>query len=499
MSGVLDSLRSLSNRSGKLDESLKRFLRGIKPEIWLILILIFALSLRLYFFVGPNINDDVDYVFSAHEVSEGRFYPLYGKSINAIRSMMTAPVALFFKIFGVGIYSASIYPIVCSLITIVSVFYIGKILVDYKVGLVSAAILSFYPVDIVFSTQLVPTTPVTAFVTLGLLLFLYGEKMEKKLTLFVLSGVMIGLSYLANIMTFFIVASIAFSYLAINRKIRKEYLLIALGFLLVFSGETLFMYANTGNPWHRLDVFHETERMIGTNTDMNYYQRVMLKVEGVNFNAQEGNLGIFVYLFIVASLFALGYEPEKKLWFLIVSFFLIMSYFQFGVMTAGFKPIAKWVRYLIVLGPVFSLLIGYMFEKVTKKAYLKIILVALFFSLTLPFIIGSAQAYRSWTEEFTVEYDYLKGLPEKTVYTDQGSLGFLQFYFGYEWDIKILEKSKLEDIKDSYVILDGSRGVVQNAVMRENLPDFAKNPPKEWKLLAVLESWAVSPKIYYAP
>ena len=305
-------------------------LKKVRPEIWLILILIFALILRMYFFVGPNMNDDIDYIFSAHEVSEGRFYPLYGISINAIRSMMTAPVALFFKLFGTGIYSASIYPLLCSLITIVAVFFIGKVLVNYKVGLISAIILSFYPVDIAFSTQLVPTTPVTMFITVGLLLFLYGErtkKRNKKMFLFILSGIMIGLSYLANIITIIIVISFALSYLVFKRKIKKEYFLVILGFMLVFSGEVLFMSVNAHNPWHRLHIIHETEKMIGTNTAMDYYPRVMLKVENVNFNDDEGNLGIYVWLFIVASLFAVAFKPEKKLWFLILFFFLTMFYY----------------------------------------------------------------------------------------------------------------------------------------------------------------------------
>jgi len=483
----------------KITKSCKKKLNKIRPEVWLIFILIFALFLRLWFFVGPNMNDDIDYIFSAHEVANGRYYPLYGGSINAIRSMMTIPIALFFELFGVSILTAAIYPLLCSLITIIATFYIGKILVNYKVGLFSAFILSFFPVDVAYSTQLVPTTPVTMFITIGLLLFLYGEKTQKKKTkifFFTLTGILMGLSYLVNIITLIIIIGFALSYFLFKRKIKKEYLLVILGFLLVFSGEALFMYINTQNPWHRLDVIHETEKMIGTNTDMSYYPRVMLKIENVNFNIHEGNLGIYVYIFIAASFFTLIIKPEKKLWFLIIAFILIMSYLQFGVMTSEFKPIAKWIRYLIIFGPIFSLLIGYMFEKITNKNYFQITLLVLFFIVTIPYIIGSTYAYKSWTYEFREEYNYLKNLPEKIIYTDQGSKGFLEFYFGYKKNIKNLEGRELEEIKDSYVIVDGSRGVVYFKPMRDRIPEFVRNPPENWKLFIKIKAPLIEPKIY---
>ena len=467
-----------------------------KQQIVLIIILVFALFLRLYFFVGPNLNDDIDYISSAYMVSNGNLQPLYGNSINAIRSMITIPVALSFKLFGVNVLSASLYPLLCSLITITATFYIGKILVNEHLGLLSAAILSFFPVDIAFSTQLVPTIPVTMFMTLSIALFLYAGNNDNRV-LFFLSGVMAGFSYLANIMTFIIIFSIALSYLIIERKIKKEYFIVIAGFLLIFSMECFFMFLNTGDLLHRLDVIHETEKMIGTNTAMDYYPRVMLRAINVDFNAHEGNLGIYVHLFFIGSMFSLFIKPEKQLWFLILSFFLIMSYLQFGVMTSTFKPIAKWVRYLIVFGPTFSLVIAYMFEKLTKVDYFKAIFIIILFVVTLPYLIGTTGAYRSWTYDFKEEYNYLRNLPEKTIYTDQVSSGFLRFYFSFKRDIRNLEFARFEMIRDSYVVINGSRGVVENAEMRKRLPEFARNPPDNWKLLTTLEGEVIRPKIYY--
>ena len=118
---------------------------------------------------------------------------------------------------------------------------------------------------------------------------------------------------------------------------------------------------------------------------------------------------------------------------------------------------------------------------------------------SIPFIIGATTEYRKWTETFRTEYSILNSLPEKTIYTDIGSGGFLQFYFGYNRDIKILEAAKLEDIRDSYVILHSSHGIVYYQPMKNGLPHFAKNLPQQWELIKSFEASNVNSKIYYVP
>ena len=70
--------------------------KGYKAWFWLVLILLFALGLRLVFFVGPNLNDDMEYVFSSLQISRGDFSPLWSSSIDSIRLMMILPIAFFF-------------------------------------------------------------------------------------------------------------------------------------------------------------------------------------------------------------------------------------------------------------------------------------------------------------------------------------------------------------------------------------------------------------------
>jgi hypothetical protein len=270
-----------------------------------------------------------------------------------------------------------------------------------------------------------------------------------------------------------------------------------LGFAMVFLVESSFMFIKTGDFFHRPKVIHDTEVMIGTNTDLNYYPRVMLKITNVDYQNTEGNLGIFIYILIISSLVLL-FKREKNAYFIILSIILIMCYFEFGVMTVGFKPIAKWVRYLVVFGPFMSIIIASSITKV-NNTILQSTAIILLFIFSIPYTVGSTKAYYSWTSYIYNTYEFLKTLPEKPIFTDQESFGSLEFYFGYKKNIKLLEYTNLTDVYDSYVIIDGSRGAVESQSMRDALPDFAKNVPSNWKLIKKIEGGIITPKVYYVP
>ena len=164
----------------------------IKHSIFLIFILIFALVLRLIFFVGlanTESQDDGVYINFARIVTLGQFS--YDKTVlteqysNPVmilktRSMMIYPTAFFFYIFGINDYSAVLWPLLSSLGSIVVIYYLGKLLVNEKVGLLSAFLLSFFPLDVINATRILPDIPATFFSILSVSVFFYAEKRNPK-------------------------------------------------------------------------------------------------------------------------------------------------------------------------------------------------------------------------------------------------------------------------------------------------------------------------------
>lgn len=117
----------IGNKLTKLKNKFKK----IKPEIWLILILIFALALRLVFFTGLNTSDDFAYVNDVYRIIKpdgifGEYRPC--SWLMSCRVMLLYPMTLYFALFGISNFTAALYQLLCSLGGIVLIFYIGKIL-----------------------------------------------------------------------------------------------------------------------------------------------------------------------------------------------------------------------------------------------------------------------------------------------------------------------------------------------------------------------------------
>jgi len=210
-------------------EGIKK-LKNLNHEIWLVFILVFAFALRLNFFIGLNLNDDLTYVNTAHDIIRGKFN--FNAWIFAVRHMMNFPIAFFFFILGISDFSAALWPLLTSIGSIVIAYYIGKKIFDVKVGLLSAFLLSIFPVDVAYATTIVPDIPVAFFMGLSVYLFLLGEKGKNTMYYF-LSGTAIGLAWLVKslallilpfFVAYFILDKVGLGLKTTRRKVSpKEY------------------------------------------------------------------------------------------------------------------------------------------------------------------------------------------------------------------------------------------------------------------------------------
>ena len=147
-----------------------------KPEILLSLIVIFGLILRLYFFVGMSMNDDIFYAYFANRIATGTYKP---DSFYSVRTGILVPLAIFYYFFGINEVSSSSYFILISIGEIVLTYYLGKFLFSWKVGLLGAFLVSIFAMDIIYATQLGPDISLCFFTSLSFFLFLKGGKERK--------------------------------------------------------------------------------------------------------------------------------------------------------------------------------------------------------------------------------------------------------------------------------------------------------------------------------
>lgn len=213
-------------------------------RILLIFIVLFGIAIRLVFFSGYVEGDDKHYMVYAHKFSQGEFTPY--NNHWAVRLGLIIPTALSFYLFGINEFSLILFPLLCSLGAIILIYFIGKMLFDKYVGLLSAFFISFFPLDVIYSSHLFPTIPIAFFMALAVFFFLKGEYNRKSIY-YLLSGICIGISSSIHMMgpyigLFFII------YLLYKRNFRVNYLFLPMGILVIFSMEAIFYYIQTHDP-----------------------------------------------------------------------------------------------------------------------------------------------------------------------------------------------------------------------------------------------------------
>ncbi len=485
-----------------------------RRHIILIVMLLLAIGLRLFYFVGIGINDDTEYSSSAFHIASGRklsSYPI--GSIDSARFGMILPVAFFYRLFGVNDLTSSLYPLFCSIFTILLAYMSAKILFSWEVAVGAALMLTFFPLDIVYCTQLVPTVPLACALTGSLLCFITGDRLYKskqhyasrKANLcFLGSGLFIGVGWLINEL-FFLFWLVILLYLLFEWKFHVAYLFCVVGAVGVFLAESLFFKILTGEFWWRIKVVQSAIATYPTNTALSYYPITFFTIRNIDFSAGQGHFGFFWYLFVVSSFYLLIFR-KKQIFFLLFGMWGILCYFQFGVNSLEGHLIAKWIRYMEMLLPFVTMIAGFAVMSFGKMGIAKWkgwVLLAVFLGTNVWFIPRVVEANRTFTRPLKQIAGFLRQLPDdKPIYLDAGAIGHVDIYLGRKRAVRFLEGSRFLAVQDAYVVLNGSRGIIENQEMRSRLPKYGKLPHSSWKLLTRIDAPVygdVYPFIFYAP
>ena len=199
---------------------------NLKTYHWLLLVLLFSVALRLIFFTGSAASDELAYYSYANDVVNNKFELLpdhFSSRIGLIYGQ-----AFLYKIFGVNEFTSNLLPLIASSLGIILIFYTGKLLFNEKIGLLSASLLSFYPLDAIYSTRLLPDLPAAFFMALSAFFFLKAERLNQKKNIFLLiSGVALGVAYLIKELSLILILFFVL-YVLYTRKIDKNYAFIFL-------------------------------------------------------------------------------------------------------------------------------------------------------------------------------------------------------------------------------------------------------------------------------
>lgn len=160
----------------------------------LVLLIVFALLLRLFFFVGVGNNEGLQIAKTGWSVADALKQAI-GPAIKSVdipalfsglkdlynvlgvRTLfLYAPLGLLYLFDGINDITSIFWPLLCSLLTLVIIYVLANFLIDAKTAILASLLWSVFPLDIYLSTTLLPTVPLVFLFSTSVLLFLFWER-----------------------------------------------------------------------------------------------------------------------------------------------------------------------------------------------------------------------------------------------------------------------------------------------------------------------------------
>ncbi|MBU1203890.1 MAG: glycosyltransferase family 39 protein [Nanoarchaeota archaeon] len=427
----------------------------MKPRIPKIaVILLIALLLRIIFFTGFNASDDYVLLKTADDLNKNKmdfdeiFNPI------SIRLTLLYPISFLIRLVGINDITISILPLLCSIGTIFLTYLIAKKLFNKKTALLSATLLSFFPLEVLHGSILVAETIGSFLMLLGIYLFLLDKKMN-----YFLSGVLIGLAYVTKVTFVFVLPLLLLYLLYLKKKIVKEHICLILGFLLILIPELIFFYIKTGNVLFRYELIRNFTSLI-TPEKTQLLKEVLFRYPYITLNPINFQVGLFFYLFYTCVIVAI-IKKIKKLYPLIIFAAFFVLYLNFGsTQLTQYIPLPRSIRYFMMVSAPLTLISSYTLTNLKHKIRKTII------PLVLTILIITTIGYLYFASNTLYESSSVNNMKQikdlidtnKTLYIDQNNYIALHYLTGFDDKKKIMTFKNLDDdftkIKDAYIIID---------------------------------------------
>ncbi len=236
---------------------------GDFPGGWplqLLALLAGAFAYRFAFRLGHVFTDDSHYLFLAQSLLNGEFGEGYlGYPVVPLRVWQAVLGALAFRLFGVGVFAASFFPMACSLANVLlSAELARRVTGSRDAGLLAGLLMAIFPTDTAFATIFMTDAPAALLINLAALCLVISY--QRRSTSWSLAAGACLFFSLQFKMSACYAAAPPFLFviwrLAVRRRLEWR-LLLALGFLpLNFLLEAGFYKFLQGDPLFR---FHQLE------------------------------------------------------------------------------------------------------------------------------------------------------------------------------------------------------------------------------------------------
>lgn len=289
---------------------------------------IITLVLNIFFFTGMQATDDLSYAEKAFKVlDQGLYFADTSHQVGRVGAYL--PLAGVFGLFGINEFSLSLIPIVSSVVTSVLIFFLGKILFESSVGLMAGILYAVFPLTLKYGNIFFPETILGPSLCGASILFLKSNNSGRGMynPMKMASGLLVGFAYLTTEVGAVMLPTFLL-YKFIRRKIDRDDVSLAFGFIIVLCAELLFYGILYSNPFYRFTglggTYISDPMLIDANNDL--FDRLFKAYPRYFFYPKE-ELGFFGPLLIAGVV--KGVLNFKKNLFLLAWAAAILGFYNF--------------------------------------------------------------------------------------------------------------------------------------------------------------------------
>ena len=307
---------------------------------WAAAIALTAIALRLAFMGGIMGSDDLSLASLALRLlDDGWRLPL---GHYEARMGLILPLAGIFSIFGVGIAQLVAIPFLASLLGLLFAFLIGRRLFGPSVGLVAAAALAIYPMDIEFAGLYFPDLIVGVALAGAFLAALRGSDRPQDWWYGLIGGAAWAFAYFVKIDVVFFGLVLALGW-ALGFIRFRVLLAIAATTGGIVLAELLAYWIAAGNPLYRVNLEHvAANEMLAAGHD---YRDILTYPRTMFLNFQNSGL---LFYFLIPSLILAVRRRDKPALLMAGWLLILLGWLMFGVDPFGgsFRLKPQLERYL---------------------------------------------------------------------------------------------------------------------------------------------------------
>ena len=440
------------------------------------LVVAFAIVIRVIYFIGYGLGDDLTYVNLSKQILAGHWVNYAYLNQYAYRPLLLLNVAGSFKLFGIN-EIAFILPIFLSSIFCIPVaYYLGKHLFNGLAGILAALALAVYPFNVFNSVTFDNDVIIAFFMGLVVLLFIKARDSEisKQTIWYSLAGFFLVVSYLFKMTSLTLIALFIpftlYDFVVQRRYFRQVWFYISFGvfffmvlcFYKVATGEFFRhfiaerVYYNTYIPDYYLKGAFSAKAMLLQYPRRMFQPLIFGEIKFFEF-------GLYLYFFIPALLLMFYKNPNQRYNLLLLWWFVaLFASLEFSPSNWDpyFLPVPRQERYLEIINLPIVLTIGWFLAWITQSK--KVVGIFLLSILVITSLYNTHIRNLFVRESVASLKEVSKWLCDnnaREVYVDVTGLSNIIF-FTQACNINVrkideIGKEKLE--KGAYVISGGSR------------------------------------------